>query len=166
MREGPFDVQKWLEVHGIEHWTHFYTDYGVDLQEKFFGHFLRGEDTGWARQPPVLLQVHHPGERFVERHESEWPLARTRWTPLYLDPAGCALVREPPPRESRVSYAGLGDGVTFLVPARTLQRFPLRSPNTVIRSSRPRRRSARIGLLSLSGRTGLPTSGRLRTTIA
>ena len=43
--------QKWLEVHGIEHWTHFYTNYGVALQKKFFGHFLKGEDTGWDRQP-------------------------------------------------------------------------------------------------------------------
>ncbi len=24
-------AHKWLEVHGLEHWTHFYTDYGVDL---------------------------------------------------------------------------------------------------------------------------------------
>jgi hypothetical protein len=24
--------QKWLEVHGIEHWTHFYTDYGLDCR--------------------------------------------------------------------------------------------------------------------------------------
>ncbi len=69
--------QKWLEVHGIEHWTHFYTDYGVALQKKFFGHFLKGEDTGWDKQPKVQLQVRHPGEKFVERHENEWPLART-----------------------------------------------------------------------------------------
>src|SRR5919106_3349185 len=34
--------QKWLEVHGIEHWTHFYTDYGREQQKKFFGHFLKG----------------------------------------------------------------------------------------------------------------------------
>src|SRR5207253_614984 len=61
--------EKWLEVHGIEHWTHFYTDYGVRLQKRFFGHFLKGEDTGWTRQPPVVLQVRHPGERFVERPE-------------------------------------------------------------------------------------------------
>ena len=60
--------QKWLEVHGIEHWTHFYTDYGVALQKRFFDHFLKGEDTGWTKQPQVLLQVRHPGERFVERH--------------------------------------------------------------------------------------------------
>ena len=54
--------QKWLECHGIEHWTHFYTDYGLDLQKRFFGHFLKGEDTGWSKQPKVLLQVRHPGE--------------------------------------------------------------------------------------------------------
>ena len=47
--------QKWLESHGLEHWTHFYTDYGVALQKKFFGHFLKGEKTGWDKQPKVLL---------------------------------------------------------------------------------------------------------------
>ena len=67
--------EKWLEVHGIEHWTEFYTDYGVNLQKKFFGHFLKGEDTGWKNQPNVLLQVRHPGEKFVERKDNEWRLA-------------------------------------------------------------------------------------------
>jgi uncharacterized protein len=106
--------EKWLEVHGLEHWTHFYTDYGVGLQKRFFGHFLKGEDTGWARQPRVQLQIRHPGERFVERHEREWPLERTRWTRLYLDASDLSLRPEPPASEGRVTYAALGDGVTFL----------------------------------------------------
>src|ERR671918_331556 len=105
--------RKWLELHGVEHWTHFYTHYGVRLQKRVFGYFLKGEDTGWATQPKVLLQVRHPGETFVERHESEWPLARTQWTRFYLDPADGSLGREPGPREGRVAYGGLGDGVTF-----------------------------------------------------
>jgi predicted acyl esterase len=108
--------QKWLEVHGIEHWTHFYTDYGVSLQKKFFGHFLKGENTGWRRQPKVLLQVRHSGERFVERPESEWPLARTQWTKLHLNPAEQSLDRTPVRGSGTVSYNGLGDGVTFLTP--------------------------------------------------
>ncbi len=108
--------QKWLEVHGIEHWTHFYTDYGVALQKKFFGHFLKGENTGWRKQPKVLLQVRHPGERFVERAEDEWPLARTHWTKLYLSPADASLVRTPLKKNASVRYAGLGDGVTFVTP--------------------------------------------------
>jgi len=36
--------QKWLEVHGLEHWTEFYTRYGVTLQRRFFDHFLKGLD--------------------------------------------------------------------------------------------------------------------------
>ena len=105
---------KWLEVHGIEHWTEFYTDYGVALQKKFFGHFLKGEDTGWAEQPRVQLQIRSPGEKFVERHEEDWPIPRTEWKKLYLDPGNCALAREP--ATGSVTYAGLGDGVTFLAP--------------------------------------------------
>ena len=37
----------------------------------------------------------HPGEKFVVRDEREWPLARTQWTKLYLDPAGRSVAREP-----------------------------------------------------------------------
>jgi predicted acyl esterase len=106
--------QKWLECHGIEHWTHFYTDYGVELQKKFFGYFLKDEDTGWDRQPKVLLQVRHPGEKFVERHENEWPLARTVWTRLYLDTHDLTLTASAPKSAASVAYGGLGDGVTFL----------------------------------------------------
>jgi len=105
--------QKWLEMHGIEHWTHFYTDYGVSLQKKFFGHFLKGEKTGWDKQPKVVLQVRHPGEKFAERAEGEWPLKRTKWTKFYLDPAGAALTTKAG-ASGKVSYGGLGEGVTFL----------------------------------------------------
>ncbi|MDP2238643.1 MAG: CocE/NonD family hydrolase [Burkholderiales bacterium] len=108
--------QKWLEVHGREHWTEFYTDYGVNLQKKFFGHFLKSEDTGWKKQPKVLLQVRHPGEKFVERHESEWPLARTQWTRYYLNPGDQSLGPKPATATGAITYEGLGDGVTFLAP--------------------------------------------------
>jgi hypothetical protein len=104
---------KWLEAHGIEHWTHFYTDYGVSLQKRFFAYYLKGEKNGWNGQPRVQLQVRHL-DRFVERHEKEWPIARTRWTKYYLDPASHALAAEPPRRAASVSYAALGDGATFL----------------------------------------------------
>ena len=103
---------KWLEAHGIEHWTHFYTDYGVKLQKRFFDRFLKGADNGWDGQPRVQLQVRHP-DRFVERHEGEWPIARTQWTRFYLDPDGHRLAREPGAADT-VSYDALGEGVTFV----------------------------------------------------
>ena len=105
--------EKWLEVHGIEHWTEFYTDYGVNMQKKFFGHYLKGEDTGWPEQPRVLLQVRHPGERFVERHESKWPLARTQWTKYYLNANTHSLEDAPVADAAATTYAGFSDGVTF-----------------------------------------------------
>jgi uncharacterized protein len=108
--------QKWLEAHGDAHWTHFYTNYGVNLQKRFFGHFLKGENTGWDKQPRVQLQIRHPGEKFVERHENEWPLARTQWTKFYLDPQHMTLVRSDPKRTAALSYDAMGDGKLFLTP--------------------------------------------------
>jgi uncharacterized protein len=103
---------KWLEVHGIEHWTEFYTDYGVALQKRFFDHYLRKADNGWERQPRIQLQIRHI-DRFVERHEDEWPLARTRWTPFYLDPTGPSLVDGARAEAQRITFDAQGDGVTF-----------------------------------------------------
>jgi predicted acyl esterase len=91
--------QKWLELHGLEHWTHFYTDYGVRLQKRFFGHFLSDEDTGWDSQPRVLLQVRHADGTFVERGEREWPIARTQWRRWDLGTG---------------SYDALDEGITFM----------------------------------------------------
>ena len=108
---------KWLEMHGREHWTEFYTDYGLDLQKRFFGHFLKGENTGWTKQPKVQLNIRHPGEVFVPRAEKEWPLKRTKWTKAYLEPATGALAAKVPAKKQKSTYAGLGDGVTFLMPA-------------------------------------------------
>ncbi|HZU14998.1 MAG TPA: CocE/NonD family hydrolase [Candidatus Dormibacteraeota bacterium] len=109
-------AQKWLEVHGGTHWGPFYSAYGLDLQRRFFDHFLKGIDNGWDRQPRVLLNVRHPGERFVLRAEGEWPLARTRWTRLYLDVRAMSLTEAVPEAEAAVEYEALGDGVTFWMP--------------------------------------------------
>ncbi|OFV97726.1 MAG: peptidase S15 [Acidobacteria bacterium RIFCSPLOWO2_02_FULL_61_28] len=108
-------TQKWLEVHGIEHWTHFYTDYGRLLQKRFFDYFLKGENNGWEREPRVRLQVRHL-DHFEERVEQEWPLARTQWTRLYLDFAHGSLVSSPPTQTASRSFDAAEDGLTFLTP--------------------------------------------------
>jgi predicted acyl esterase len=108
-------AQKWLEVHGLEHWTHFYTDYGTDLQKRFFACFLHGDDRGWRDQPPVQLQV-RTLDGFIQRGEQEWPLARTQWRRLYLRPARRTLDTAPPPADERASYPAAGDGITCVAP--------------------------------------------------
>ncbi|MGC1669116.1 MAG: CocE/NonD family hydrolase [Pseudolabrys sp.] len=107
--------QKWLEAHGIEHWTHFYTDYGREQQLRFFDRFLHGKKDGWAKQPKVLLQVRHI-DKFVPRAENEWPLKRTRWTKLYLDPSAMTLTPKKPSGPVQLKFAAMGDGLVFLTP--------------------------------------------------
>ena len=107
--------QKWLEVHGLEHWTEFYTRYGVTLQKRFFDHFLKGIDNDWKNQPRVQLQVRKI-DGFVQRSENEWPLARTRWTRFYLNPSDRSLSPKSIDAEGRIEYEALGDGITFMSP--------------------------------------------------
>jgi len=110
--------EKWLEVHGGSHWAPFYTDYGVGLQKRFFDFFLKRKANGWDKQPRVLLNVRHPGEKFVQRTENEWPLARTRWTRFYLDPESLSLSTRESSSRKTLSYDPMGDGVTFSMVAK------------------------------------------------
>ena len=117
--EGFLEVpskEKYLEFHCLEHWTEYYTAYGVDLQRRFFARFLKGDDETWKDQPRVLMQVRHVDGTWAARGENEWPLARTTWTKLYLDAADVAAQWEPAPQPGRNTYRGFSDGVTFMTP--------------------------------------------------
>jgi predicted acyl esterase len=105
--------EKWLEAHGLEHWTHFYTDYGRKQQLQFFDYFLKDINNGWASKPRVQLQVRHT-HHFEERLEHEWPLARTRWTKFYLDGPSQSLSQTPPDEDLALQFDAKGDGLAFL----------------------------------------------------
>ena len=107
--------EKWLELHGLEHWTHFYTDYGRLLQKQFFDYFLKGVENGWNKEQRVRLQVRHI-DKFVERTEDKWPIARTRWMKLYLDPLARSLNWTPVTTGGTVQFDAMGDGITFHSP--------------------------------------------------
>ena len=104
--------QKWLEMHGIEHWTHFYTDYGRGAQKRFFDFFLKAEDTGWSSQPPVLLNIRRIDGTFSPRNEQEWPLRRTKWTRVYFDASSMSMGAEPAVPSS-VSFNAVEEGASF-----------------------------------------------------
>src|SRR5258708_39012166 len=66
------------------------------------------------REAPVKLRIRKGGPGTYEwRTEREWPIRRTRWTKLYLDPvAGSrgaevegALAQEAPRKASSISYS-------------------------------------------------------------
>ena len=105
-------------AHGIEHWTEYYTDYGVDLQRRFFDHFLKGEDNGWDAKPPVQLNIRSVDSTFVGRTEDAWPLERTVWTRYHLDAETMSLRVGRPEAAGAASYDTTGDGLLFSVTMR------------------------------------------------
>jgi predicted acyl esterase len=107
-------TEKWLEAHGLEHWTHFYTDYGRNLQRRFFDRYLKDDPSSWDQEPPVRLLVRHT-DHFEEREESAWPNARTQWTRFYLNLENGSLGETP--SDGRAVFDAAGDGITFLTPA-------------------------------------------------
>ena len=98
-------VQKWLYTHGRRKWETFYSAEARQTQRLFFDHFLKGEPNGWAATPRVRLEVRQSRSEYVVRHETEWPLARRRYVPLYLDGKKRALGPKPVANTKRVRYA-------------------------------------------------------------
>ncbi len=106
--------QKWLEIHGNSHVSPFYLDDSIAYQKKFLGHFLKGEATGWDKQPPVELKVRYPGERFISRAENEWPLARTDWQKFHLCSDRTLSRAQQQHGGPAISFRSDSKGVTFL----------------------------------------------------
>lgn len=100
----------------------FFADFGVELQKKFFGHYLRGEDTGWTKMPKVRLRIPRVGDKTFEdgrnkheyRDENEFPIARTKYKKYYLDCENYGFSTEVPTSKGTITYRGMGDGVTFM----------------------------------------------------
>ena len=105
--------KKWLEGHGGRHEELFMVPEAVALQKCFLDFYLKGIDNRWEDEPPVLLNVRHPGEVFVQRKEHEWPLARTQWTPLFLDAASKSASWQELSTESKLEFAAMSEGLTF-----------------------------------------------------
>ena len=80
---------KQLRIHVGDHSRRSTRSRAGSKQKRFLDHWLHGIDTGITREPPIKLAVRRGGDRYVWRYEYEWPLARTQWTPYFLDaPSG------------------------------------------------------------------------------
>jgi hypothetical protein len=100
-------------VRDREHWTHFWTDYGIELQRRFFECMLKDGCSGWLDQPRVWLNIRRPGRANEQRGEPGWPLPDTQWTRRFLDPHELRLANEAPTTDASVTFDALGDGVRF-----------------------------------------------------
>jgi predicted acyl esterase len=77
---------KKLRLHTGTHFHPFHSEEGRLDQLRFFDHWLKGNDTGIMEEPPVKLQIRTGGglKDYKFRFENEWPIARTKWTKMYL----------------------------------------------------------------------------------
>jgi predicted acyl esterase len=93
---------------------------------RWFDHWLKGKDTGIMDEPEVA--IFDSGTR-VWRHESEYPLKRTRWSKLYLN--GGALGETLPPDGETSDTYRLPDSYAQLIagkPVLSYQTQPLDTP--------------------------------------
>ena len=104
--------QKWLRIITGDHIYPFYEPQNIDLQARFFAHFLKGEENGWDREPAIMLAI-RDADAVAWRAEKAWPLSGTLWTPYYLDTAALSLARDAPRAEARLEFLAMGDPVTF-----------------------------------------------------
>jgi uncharacterized protein len=96
--------QKWLDVHGRKKWAYYYLPENVERQRAFFDRFLKGRASGLDDWPAVRVEVRERYSAGKVRAETQWPLAGTRYTELYLDAASRTLQRGTVDTESSCAY--------------------------------------------------------------
>jgi hypothetical protein len=110
---GISSREKWLRVHNTHEWPDYY-EYADDLR-RFLDRYLKGIDNGWEKTPRVRLSVLDPGGKdIVNRPENEFPLARTQFRKLYLQPDQ-KLGFEPAVTATHVRYDVESEGQTSFV---------------------------------------------------
>jgi len=57
---------------------------------RWYDHWLKDNDTGMMKEPPVKIAVRNSDEGY--RFEKEWPLKRAQYTPFYLHPGPAGAV--------------------------------------------------------------------------
>ncbi|WP_166462766.1 CocE/NonD family hydrolase [Amycolatopsis acidicola] len=102
--KGIGSGRKWLEVHGQKKWEYQYRPENVERLRVFFDHFLKGQDNELTSWPPVRLEVRDRAYAGTWRDEQEWPPARTRYVPLYLDASTGRLGPDRVTDEGRTVY--------------------------------------------------------------
>jgi uncharacterized protein len=113
----------------IDAWfPHSYDGETVAAHRRYFDYWLKGIDNGTMDDPPVRVQVRTGNASYVELHEQTWPIARTKYTRLYLDASPSAwngdgirkeflrILPAPPATEKSAGYDAhleLGNPVPF-----------------------------------------------------
>ena len=107
---------KWLRIHDGWEWPDYYDPANVEDLRKFFDHFLKGIDNGWEKTPRVRIAIMDraiAAPTNAYRAENEWPLARTRHQPLYLDAASGKMSAAAPAGQACLVYDAMKGQAAF-----------------------------------------------------
>lgn len=98
--------QKWLRIHRDMEWPDTYMPGHIEDLRRFLDRYMKGIRNGWEMTPKVRFDVMDAGDvdYEAERAEKEWPLARTRYTQLFLDARTKAMSRIQPKQPSSLRY--------------------------------------------------------------
>jgi hypothetical protein len=96
---------KWLIVHGRKKWWHFYQKENVEKQRQFFNRFLKGIDNHVKDWPKVTLEIREKYYVGATRTEKEWPLARTKYSKLFLNARSGKLSNSPCKKPAQTGYS-------------------------------------------------------------
>src|SRR5262249_22856066 len=109
--------QKWLYTHRSGKWDVYYSREVQQLTRDFMDCFLKDDrSNGFLDRPRVRLEVRSSSDVVHEvRGEQEWPLARTRYTRLFLDAQTCKLVRDELPTVRTAGYPAKRGRASFVV---------------------------------------------------
>lgn len=108
-------TDKWLYTHRGPKWAIYYSPEALAFQDRFFGHFLKGEVNGMERVPRVRVEVREDARTVAGvRGEDAWPLPGTRWTALALDAATGTLRPTPVGAISSASFATRHGSLRFV----------------------------------------------------
>jgi predicted acyl esterase len=109
---------KWLRIHNTMEWPDFNEDENKQDLRRFFGHFLRREDTGWTDTPRVRYSVLdlEGGDR-INLPATEFPPTGTENIRYYLDGSSHSLTTQAPTTSVAASYDSehAADGATFTI---------------------------------------------------
>ena len=104
---------KWLEVHGRKKWQYYYRAESRERLRTFFDHFLKGSSDEVFNWPRVRIEIRERFYQGVMRAEREWPLARQKLTPLFLDAITGMLACDLPSKEGNLSYDAKAGSAVF-----------------------------------------------------